>query len=201
MDQKYGEFAGVDNLHYATITADTALAYTPGTPVYLAPAASIAGSPEVANKTTYYDNVAANNYVTEGKTELTIVVPNIPASLAATLLGKPYDATTGRVYDTGKANPPMLALGFRFDKGTDGSRYYWYLKGNFSGGTEEAASKGADVDLKTYTLTYTAVSTTHTWTVDAEDIPIKRIYGDSSDTAFVATGWFSAVQVPVEDTP
>lgn len=198
MDQKYGEFVGVDSLHYAPITADTASVYTPGSPIYLAPAAEIAGEPEIANKTTYYDNKAANNYVTEGKTALKVIVPNIPAILAAYLLGKNYDAATGRVYDAGKANPPNLAMGFRYDMGTDGFRYYWYLKGTFSGGAEEATSKSNDVDVKTYTLTFTAVTTTYEFTLpDASVKSLKRVFADTSDEAFVSTGWFDQVQTPV----
>jgi phi13 family phage major tail protein len=196
MDKEYGEFVGVDNLHYAPITADTAAAYTNSAPVYLAPAAEVAGEPEVANKTTYYDNKAANNYVTEGKTELKIVVANVPAQKAAYLLGKHYDAVSGRVYDEGKPNPPELALGFRYNMGAEDFRYYWYYKGTFSGGAEEAASKSNDVDVKTYTLTFTAVTTTHEWTIDSKSKSLKRVFADTADTAFDPTGWFDQVQTP-----
>lgn len=193
---EYGEFVGVDNLHYAEITADTAAAYTTGAPTYLAPAAEIAGEPEVANKTTYYDNKAANNYVTEGKTELKIIVSNVPAKRAAYLLGKAYDAASGRVFDAGQANPPNLAIGFRYNMGSDGFRYYWYLKGTFSGGAEEASSKTNDVDIKTYTLTFTAVTTVHEWEIESKMKSLKRVFGDTADTAFSPTGWFDQVQTP-----
>lgn len=196
MDQKYGEFVGVDNLYYALISADTAAAYTAGTPAYLAPVAEISGEPEIANKTTYYDNKAANNYVTEGKTELGITVSNIPAQLAAILLGKYYDAASGRVYDSGQANPPDVALGFRYNMGKDGYRYYWYLKGTFSGGAEEAASKTNDVNEKTYQLTFTAVTTTHEWTIDEESKSLKRVFADTAEAAFDPDGWFEQVQTP-----
>lgn len=196
MDQKYGEFVGVDQVHFALITTDTAAAFTPGAVQYLAPVAEIAGEPEVNNKTTYYDNVAANNYVTEGKTELQITVANVPAALMATLLGKHYDAASGRVLDAGQANPPKVALGFRFNMGADGYRYYWYLAGTFAGGAEEAATKTSDVDEKTYQLTYTAVTTAFKWTIGTEEKPIKRIFGDTADVAFDETGWFNQVQTP-----
>jgi phi13 family phage major tail protein len=196
MDQKYGEFVGVDELHYAIVTADTAAAYTAGTPVYLAPAAEIAGSPKVSRKTTYYDNKPANTYTTESETEIKVKVSNVPAQLAATLLGKVYDATSGRVFDTGKANPPNLALGFRYDMGADGARYYWYLKGTFSGGSEEAKSRESDVDPKTYELTYTANVTEHEWTIDGKSQPLKRVYADTADEAFEPDGWFDTVQTP-----
>lgn len=196
MEQKYGEFVGVDNLYYAVISGDNNSAYTVGAPVYLAPVAEIAGAPEVNNNTTYYDNKAANNYVTEGKTELKVVVSNVPAQTLATLLGKNYNVTAGRVYDNGEANPPSVALGFRYNMGKDGYRYYWFLKGTFSGGSEDATSKSADVDVKTYELTFTAVTTDYAWTVGSNTLSLKRVYGDTSDGAFSATGWFNQVQTP-----
>ena len=196
MDQKYGEFVGVDNLYYALISADTAAAYTAGTPEYLAPVAEIAGEPEVANKTTYYENKPANNYVTEGKTELNVTVSNVPAQLAAVLLGKYYDAESGRVYDAGEADPPDIALGFRYNMGKDGYRYYWYLKGTFSGGAEEAATKTNDVNEKTYELTFTAVTTTHQWIIDSVLKSLKRVFADTANAAFDPDGWFEQVQTP-----
>ena len=196
MDQKYGEFVGVDQLHYPLITSDTEEGYVTETPEYLAPVAEIAGQPETNNTTTYYDNKAANNYVTEGKTELTITVSNVPAQLAAKLLGKDYDAEHGRVYDSGEANPPDVAIGFRCDMGKNGHRYQWYLKGTFSAGSEEAATKSENVDAKTYQLTYTAVTTTHQWEIGGKKKSLKRVFGDTSDTNFDPTDWFSEVQTP-----
>jgi phi13 family phage major tail protein len=196
MEQKYGEFVGVDSVHFAKLTKDDETEYTPEAPKYLAPVAEIAGEPEINNKTTYYDNKAANNYVTEGKTPLQLTVSNVPAALAAEILGKHYDAVSGRVYDEGAADPPVCALGFRYNMGTDGFRYYWYLKGTFSGGAEEASSKKEDVDIKTYQLTFTAVTTTHEWEIDGKNKSLKRIFADTSDVTFDKTGWFDQVQTP-----
>ena len=196
MDQKFGEFVGVDSLYYAILTTDSDAAYTPGGPEYLAPVAEIGGAPEINNATTYYDNKAANNFVTEGKTELKIVVSNVPAALMATLLGKHYDESSGRVYDSGEPNPPDIALGFRYNMGKEGYRYYWYLKGIFSGGSEEATTKKENVEIKTYTLTFTAVTTTYKFTIGSDEVSIKRVFGDTEDEAFDPAGWFSQVQTP-----
>lgn len=196
MSNEYGEFVGVDNLYYALHTEDSSSAFTMGNPEYLAPVGQIAGSPKVSNKPTHYENKPFNNYVTEGETELKVTVSNVPAEKAAILLGKYYDAATGRVFDSGEPHPPKIALGFRFSMGEDGYRYYWYLKGTFSGGTEEATSKSADVDVKTYELTFTALTTVYQWTVDGILQSMKRVFGDTSDAAFDETGWFTQVQTP-----
>ena len=196
MQSKYGEFVGVDSLYYAILTTDSDDAYTPGEPVYLAPVAEIGGAPEINNSTTYYDNKAANNFVTEGKTELKVVVSNVPAALMAVLLGKHYDEASGRVYDSGEPEPPDVALGFRYNMGKAGFRYYWYLKGTFSGGTEEATTKKENVEIKTYTLTFTAVTSTYKFTIGADEVSVKRVFGDTEDDAFDPTGWFTQVQTP-----
>ena len=47
MDKKYGEFVGVDSIYTAIITEDSETAYTAETPEYFAPAAEIAGEPEI----------------------------------------------------------------------------------------------------------------------------------------------------------
>jgi len=156
----------------------------------------IAGSPTVNKKVTYYNNKPRNTDPTEAETEITVTVSNVPAQLAATLLGKYYDSTSGRVLDTGETNPPDVALGFRYNMGVDGYRYYWYLKGTFSGGSEDAKSKETDVDVKTYELTFTAITTEHEFTVNGESKSMKRVYADTADDAFVATSWFTQVQTP-----
>ena len=196
MDEKYGEFVGVDKIHAAIITTDTAETYTAGTPEYLAPAAEIAGEAETESTTTYYDNTPTGTYNTEGVTTLTLTISGIPADKVAKYLGKHYDLTTGRVLDTGEPNPPECALSFRFNRGKDGYRYYQYLKGTFSGGAEEAASKTNTLDIKTYQMTFTAVNTSHEWSIDGKMKSLKRIYGDTTDELFDATGWFETVQVP-----
>lgn len=202
MDKKYGEFVGVDNVHAAIVTEDSQSNYIAATPEYFAPAAEISAESEIENTPTYYDNVPGFNYVSEGVTTLTITFSGVPAPLAAKYLGKHYDVSTGRVLDTGIPTPPDVALAFRFNKGPDGYRYYQYLKGNFSGGTEEAGTKTNSVDIRTYQMTYTAVATTHKWPIGGEDKPLKRIFADTTDPAFTsAAGWFTQVQTPDTATP
>jgi phi13 family phage major tail protein len=196
MNKEYGEFIGVDSIHAAIITEDSENNYIAGTPEYFAPAAEIAGEPEIESKPTYYDNVPQDNYITEGVTALKIIVSGVSAEMMAKYLGKHYDAATGRVLDTGEPNPPDVALSFRFNKGKEDYRYYQYLKGKFSGGSEEATTKKNNIDIKTYTTTFTAVTTSHKWTVDGVLKQMKRIFADTTDAAFNPAGWFDQVQTP-----
>lgn len=198
MEEKYGEFIGVDNLHIALITADTEVAYTPGAPAALAPVAEIAAKAAINKVATYYDNQAASNYEVEGPTEIKVVVSNLDAEKLATVLGKNYVTADGLVYDSGQADPPKCALGFRYNMGAAGYRYYWYLLGTFSGGEEAAVTKKDNVDVKTYELTFTALPTTHKFPVDGEQKSIKRIFGDTADENFDETGWFTTIPTPSE---
>lgn len=196
MEQKYGEFVGVDNLVYALITKNLDDEYVAGTPKKLAPAAEVASAPTINSLTTYYDNDAANTYTTEGPSEISVVVSNVPADVLAEILGKDYVEAEGRVYDEGVADPPEVALGFRYNMGKNGYRYYWYHVGTFAGGTEEAATKNENVDAKTYELTYTALKTNKKFTVGSKTIKLKRVFADTADANFDADGWFDQVQVP-----
>jgi phi13 family phage major tail protein len=197
-DAKYGEFVGVDNVYVALLTKDDTTEYQAGTPVYFAPAAEISAESETESNPTYYDNVPGFNYVSEGVTTINCTFSGVPADVYAKFMGKYYDEDTGLVYDDGEPNPPDVALGFRLNRGPAGHRYYWYLKGNFSGGAEEAASKSSSVDVRTYQMTYTALATTFRWEYDGELRPVKRIFGDDTDASFTDTQstWFAAVKTP-----
>ena len=196
MEQQYAEFVGVDNLYAAIILSDTASEYVAEIPEYLAPTAEVAGAPEINRVSNSYDNVPGTTYTGEGPTVLTITISGLPADKAAKYLGKKYNAATGRVDDDGQPNPPDVALSFRYNKGANDYRYYQYLKGTFSGGAEEAASKSSSVTIKTYQLTFTAIVTTKQWDIDGELRPRKRIFADTTDPAFDHTTWFDHVQTP-----
>lgn len=202
MEKQYGEFVGVEEVHAAIVTEDSEDNYIAETPEYFAPSSEISAEASTNSNTTYYDNVPGFNYSTEGVTTITCTFSGVPADKAAKYLGKYYDEATGRVIDTGVPNPPDVALSFRYNKGPDGYRYYQYMKGNFTGGTEEAGTKTDDVDVRTYEMTYAAVVTAHKWPVGGEQKGIKRIFADTTDPAFTsAAGWFSAVQTPATAEP
>lgn len=204
MGSEYGELVNLDNLHYAKVTTDTDAAYEAAAVAYLAPAGDISHEAATNIKTRYYDGKPMFTTVTEGATAVSITVSGIPAQKAAELTGKPYDVATGRVYDTGDASKtPWYSFGGRMELGDGGYRYFWYLKGKFSLGAEEAATKTDDIDEKTYSLTYTAMVTIHEFVGlpnpdGGEDITagVKAVKADTTDPAFDPTGWFDQVQTP-----
>jgi len=199
MSSNYGEFVGVSDVYYATLT-DSASAYTPGTPVLLAPTASFAIEPAVATNTRYYSNKPYYITNTEGETKITVVIPGLDMSVAATLLGKYYNSSTKRLIDTGEANAPWLALGFAANV-EGGKKYYWFLKGKFSPFKEEAETKGTDIAPKTTSLEFMAVATEYLFTVNAESKGVKLMSADNRlDNSITDATWFGAVVNPNQPT-
>lgn len=199
MNSEYGELINLDELHYASVTADTSSAYTAGANAYLAPAGEIKHEAKADINTRYYDGKPMFTSVTEGATTVTLTVSGVPMRLAAELTGKPYDDSKGIMIDTGDASAtPDFALSGRMELGDGGYRYFQYLKGKFSVGAQEAQTKEDKTTVKTIDLTYTALATVYKFTMpDTTEKSIKGVTADTTDAAFTsADGWFDQVQTP-----
>jgi phi13 family phage major tail protein len=195
-DGEYKSRIGLDSLYVAEVTADSASAYTAGTPAYLAPAAEASQEPATNAATQYADDQPYDAMSFEGETAINLTVTGIPPQMFATLLGRVFDTVSGRVFDNPSATPPYFALSFRSLKSNGSYRYYQYLKGRFSAPTEETATKGDSPDPKTTKLTYTAIPTVYEFDLGDINAPVKRVFGDEDTDNFSATGWFSQVQTP-----
>lgn len=171
--------------------------YIAGTPVALAPIASIAAETENATKTRYYNNVPYYVDTSEGETKVTAVISGIDITQQAILLGKHYDSSAKRFYDAGQPNAPWVALGFRAET-ADGYRYFWYNKGKFAPWKEEASTKTTDIEEKTTTLEFSAVVTAYSnFAVNGAPSAIKRVIAEYPiDTTVNVANWFNTVKVP-----
>lgn len=204
----YGEFIGVSNLYVAKITTDSESTWTPTTIKRLAPVASIAVEPNVSTKTRYYDNVAYYTTTTEGETKITCVIAGIDPETKAAILGYDYNASglnAKRMFNTGNCNAGYYSLGFEAEV-EGGKKFYWFLKGKFEPYKEEFETKTTDINEKTTTLVYTAITTTHKWnfgtTAAHDDKPVKYIEADNRiDSSVTTATWFNQYPVvPVEPT-
>lgn len=198
-----GEAIGVSDLYVAKITADTDAAFTPGTPEALAPTATIARETTVNTKTRYYSNKAMYADSSEGETKVTAAIPGLTVEGRANLLGKVYNETDGIMYDNGEADAPYFAIGYAIDRPDGIKEFYWFLKGKFSIPKDEGETKTDNVNEKTLTLEFTAVTTTHkfqlvpTATNGGKQGGCKLVSADTSDSAFTgAATWFNAVKTP-----
>jgi phi13 family phage major tail protein len=191
---------GIDNVYFALVTEDSADAYTTGTPVSLAPVATMTAKPVTSQEMQYADNQAYDAFASEAETDHEYTFTNVPPETLATLTGKYFDATTGRVIDV-NGIPPYVAIGFRALKSNGKYRYYWYHKVQFVAPEEGADTKADKITPKTLKMTAKALQTIHQFYVDSVNQSIKRIWGDEDTTNFSATSWFSQVQVPGSSAP
>ena len=197
----YGELIGCDEMHFATVTADTAESYSASTPKYLAPAAEIAHETTVNANKRYYDNLPRFLTMVEGDSNVRITVSGVPCSLASELTGKPYNETTGEFYDTGSAeNAPWAACSGRMELGDGGYRYFSYLKGKFAIGSQTARTREDNITVNTVDLTYSPVVTEHKFQVATGKLSgVKGVFADTTDDKFQgAATWFNTVKTPPE---
>ena len=195
-DAEYKSSVGVDQLYYAPLVSDTLAGYAAGTPKFLAPTANVSNKPKTSQDTQYADNRPFDTSATEAETDLEFEVTAVPLSVAAELLGKPFDPTTGRLIDMPSAVPPKFAVGWRSEKMNGKKRYYWYLSVQFSAPEESAKTIADKKEPQTIKLAAKAVKTVYQWTQGGVTDGVKRVMGDEDADAFNATGWFDQVQVP-----
>lgn len=194
-DSEYKSVVGVDQVYIAEVLADTSASYSADTPEYLAPVAEISQKPKTSQETQYADNRPFDVANAEAETDLEVTITNLPSEIYAKLLGKQFDATTGRVIDM-PGVPPYFALGFRSEKSNGSKRYFWFQKVMFSVPEEAAKTITDKKEPQTVKLSAKAVKTTHEYTVNGVTNGVKRVFGDEDTDAFSATNWFTQVQVP-----
>lgn len=191
---------GLRDLYIALITQDDANAYAAGTPQYFAPAVTASQSPTVNSKTQFADDESFDVMTAEGETKVELEVTAIPLEMQALVLGKVYDAATGRMFDNG-GTPPDVALSFRSVKSNGSYLYYQYLKGKFSSPSQESATKTDAPDPKNTKITFTGVKTIYQFDLGSVNDGVKRVVGDQDADGFDGATWFDNVQVPVAGSP
>ena len=183
---EYKSKIGLDSLYIAEVTADSASAYTSGTPQWLAPAAEASQEPSTSFAIQYADDQPYDVATAEGETKISLKVTGLDLETLALITGKVFDDTTGRMYDNGGV-APFMALGFRSMKSSGTYRYYWFLKGKFDMPKEATATLADKPDPKTLDLTYTAIRTVYQFDRCRYHDSVKRVMGDDDTAAFSAT--------------
>jgi phi13 family phage major tail protein len=194
---EYKSVVGVSDLYYALVTADSASAYTAGTPKVLAPAAEVNQEPKVNSSTQYADNKPYDALVSEAETTIKMKVTDIPNEALAEITGKAWDSTTGRLIDQ-LGTPPYCALGFKAKKSNGKYKWIWFLKGRFTAPNENAATQTDSMEPQPMELEFTAIKTTYAGFSLPGSVTdgAKKVVGDDDSTNFSGTGWFTQVQVP-----
>jgi len=195
-DNEYLSLVGVDQVFIAEILEDTSGNYSADTPEYLAPAVGISVKPKTSQDTQYADNRAFDVLTSEAESDIELELTNCPLEITAKLLGKPFDATTGRLIGM-PAIPGYFAVGYRAKKSNGKYRYHWLHKVQFSVPENDAKTQTEKMDPQTMKLQGKAIKTTHPWTMGSRTDGIKDIEADEDNASFTsATDWFTEVQVP-----
>ena len=189
-------YIGVDQIYYALVTTDTSSSYVAGTPAVFAPAMNIVRSPKSNSKVQYADNQPFDSMNSKGETELEVEITGLTPDIQASVLGDTYNTATGRYYEGGGSSPDV-ALGFRAKMRGGYYRYFWFLKGTFMSPDEETPTQTDTPDPKSIKLKFVAVRTIKQFAFDGGTTDsAKAVWGDTSDSTFSSTNWFSAVQTP-----
>ena len=193
-----GEVIGADDIYIAEVLEDSLATFTVDTPKLLVPTASIAEATTMNQTPSYYSNQALWVYNSEGASVLTLVTPYLNAETEAYLLGKQFDAATGRELDSGKPKARYFALGFRSEMSEDQYMYVWWAKGAFAIPSQNRGQTKTDsVSPQQLTINYTSITTIHKFDMpDGSKDGIKKVQGDTTNTTFSAVNWFDAVQLP-----
>ena len=181
---------GLDQLHYALLTADTALALTYGTVTALP--AAIEAKITAANTETvlYADNALSEVAYALGKVTLELNVKDIDLETQAALLG--HSIALGVMVVNVNDVAPYVAVGFRSLKANGKYRYTWLLKGKFGEIDDNSKTRGETTEFQTATLKGVFGGTIHTGDV------IRKSDEDATGyTSAVATAWWTS---PVIET-
>lgn len=194
MANVYDEIQGIDMVHIAEVTEDTADAYATEQFEQLAPAGELTKTTEQASSTTYYDNVPFNAITSEGADTLTLTCPVLPIAVYGKILGKTVDPTTGALFDEGIPSNKYFAVSYRL-RFVDGTfRYVVKYKVKFSIPDEAAKTLDASTDVNNMSLTMTAINTTHKF--EANGKSMKGIFVDERDGKADVSTWFDTVVTP-----
>lgn len=188
---------GISNVFAAEVLVDTAEKFETGTPYHLIPAGEMTRSVESESDPVYFDNVVFYQSGAEGPTEVGITGAALRPGDLAKITGKFVDPVTGAVLDTGEYTEKYFAVGGETDN-TDGTKeYFWFLKGTFAAPEQTDKTKDNTTDTNGMELTYSAVQTTHLFTVDGKKKPMKRVVIDTETTELVADAdWTKQVVTP-----
>lgn len=171
--------------------------FVTGEPFHLIPAGEMSRTAENEKTDVFYDDTVFDTIGKEGATEVSITGAALRPDLLARINNKHIDTTTGAVLDTGEFKPKYFALGGTSEN-TDGTEEkFWFMKGTFAIPEQADKTKDDSTDTNGQTLVYSAVRTTHRFTVGSEEKGMKRVVIDTSTTKVKSTkDWNEQVVTP-----
>lgn len=175
---------GLNDLHFAILTADTKEAITYEVPEPMVGAINATISPTVNTQELYADDQLWESVSALGKIDVEVETADLPLTVRAKLLGN--EVVDGVLVENKGDAPPHIGLGFKSLKSNGKYRYLWLLKGIAQPMAEDYSTKKDNVEHKTPKMKFTFMPRLHDgeWKHTADE--------DSTDFTGAAT-WFDKV--------
>lgn len=141
---------GVDNVHYALLSTDTASGATWQAAVAMPGITEVSINPNGAISTLFADNgpaVVANSI---GEVDVSLKLADLTPVERTALLG--YTRIGGVIRYMGGAVSPDVAIGFRTKLSDGAFGYIWLHKGKFAEGQETFATQGGNIEFQLPTI-------------------------------------------------
>lgn len=184
---------GVDEFHFAPLTADDSTTLTYGSMVRVPLTIEVNVNTNSATETLFADNQPAIVYTTIGVVEVTINRTNLPNSLLTAWLGSPV--VGGIRYITSTQTAPYIGIAFRqlYSDGT--YAYVKVYKGKFSEPEHNAKTKEDGVEFQTREIVGNFVATLHKKTLGSVTTSLVMAIADETDAGYTNEGstWFTAM--------
>jgi len=180
---------GLNDLHFAILTADTKDELTYELPEPMVGAINATISPAVNTQELYADDQLWESVSALGKVDVEVETADLPLSIRAKILGN--ELKDGVLIEKATDVPPHIALGFKSLKSNGKYRYIWLLKGVAQPMAEDFSTKKDNVEHKTPKVKFTFMARVHdgewkhTADEDGQDFTgagdwFKKVPGDTS---------------------
>lgn len=182
---------GVQNAHFATLSADASTGTTYAIPEKIANSIKISVSPAVNTATLYADNVAVAQNSKVGNITISLEVDQLDNAVVEKLLGANKNADGVLEYKADD-QAPYVAFGFEAPLSGGGVRYVWLYKGKFNLTEDSYETQNEQLAFQTKTIsgTFVARISDKLWKreVDSTDL--------TGPAAAIAGAWFDGVYEP-----
>ncbi len=139
---------GVDMLHYAKITKDSAAEYTAETPKRVSGLTEAGFNVNGQSATFYADNGPYETAAGLGEFSAAIACADVTPEMSADIYGYDYNAETGEL-SVDKLDPPYIAIQYRIQKSNGAYRYVTIYKARAIPNEEKYTTSGGAINFAT----------------------------------------------------